>query len=101
MTDAEINLAIAKIEYPNRVIDQHQDVGAIVIIGTGFKTKDYVNNWADIGEIIEREKIALSYDGDVWFAYGLGGRGREVGACEKTPTKAAALCFLKIRGVEI
>ena len=85
MTDSEINLAIAKIEYPNepdRNLTEH----------------NYCTNWSDIGPIIEREGLALMtcrdgmYQASKWVgslletAYG------------DTPTKAAALLYLKMKG---
>ena len=87
MTDAEINLAIAKIEYPDRDWLLHKNGN----IAHGY---DYCKYWSDIGPIIEREKIDLEPLVDGWSA---GGYALEVYAHAETPTKAAALCYLKRR----
>jgi hypothetical protein len=97
MTDAEINLAIAKIEFVGKELSQcgdHVDVR----LGAGeYTCVDYVNNWYDIGTIIERERISVS----AW-----GNQGKAVCPDEnyhifsETPMKAAALCFLKMRESE-
>jgi hypothetical protein len=84
MKDHEINLAIAKIEHPEAVRE-----------GTNYVFNvDYVNNWQDIGPIIEREKIEIvTFGWDGWLAM------RNEKARAETPTKAAALCYLKMKGV--
>ena len=84
MTDAEINLAISKIE-------------------GDYTCVDYVNNWEDIGPIIEREKIKLfSSEGVDWKATLVkpcSELGYKVWVKEaETPTRAAALCYLKMKG---
>ena len=85
MTDAEINLAIAKIEYPDRDWLLHKNGN----IAHGY---DYCKYWSDIGPIIERERIDVITMGlHKWVAM------REVKAEAETPTKAAALCYLKMR----
>ena len=87
MTDAEINLAIAKIENPQAVREGTTHVFNV----------DYVNNWSDIGPIIEREKIDLNYSEGGWLAmcfYVI----NFYRACDVSPTKAAALCYLKMNG---
>ena len=85
MTDAEINLAIAKIEYPDRDWLLHKNGN----IAHGY---DYCKYWSDIGPIIERERIDVITMGlHKWVAM------REVKAEAETPTKAAALCYLKMK----
>jgi hypothetical protein len=101
MNDAEINLTIAKIEHPNESWRTTHEDGVSRIAGQELIAKDYVNNWADIGPIIEREGIDLAYDGTVWSTYGLDKATLGVCAKAETPTKAAALAFLKIKGVEL
>ena len=87
MKDAEINLAIAKIENPQAVREGTTHVFNV----------DYVNNWSDIGPIIERESINLFHDENEWSASGIRENGKDTGAEAETPTKAAALCYLKMR----
>lgn len=94
MTDAEINLAIAKIENPQAVREGTTHVFNV----------DYVNNWSDIGPIIERESINLFHDENwedigpnEWSASGIRENGKDTGAEAETPTKAAALCYLKMK----
>ena len=95
MTDAEINLAIAKIEYPNDSWRMTHGDGVARVAGQDLIVKDYCNNWSDIGPIIERERIDVITMGlHKWVAM------REVKAEAQTPTKAAALCFLKMRESE-
>jgi hypothetical protein len=92
MTDAEINLAIAKIEWGDDFLDDDY-------LASLYECVDYVYNWADIGPIIDYEKIELRYIGPNWMAqcaYDV-----DIDARADTPTKAAALCYLKMNGVEI
>jgi len=93
MTDSEINLAIAKIEYPN--LEWFGADHLAVTWNNGCRTEcDYLQ-WADIGPIIERERIELvTFGWDAWLAT------RNEKARAETPTKAAALCYLKIKGVK-
>lgn len=95
MTDAEINLAIAKIEYPNDSWSMTHGDGVARVAGQDLIVKDYCNNWEDIGPIIEREKIGLYPDASdsTWIAF-----RDDVEARAETPTKAAALCYLKMNG---
>jgi len=81
MTDSEINTLIADIE-------------------GRCSTPDYCNDWADIGPIIEREKITVDFwDYKQWIAHN-NGDTPFVKTRAETPTKAAALCYLKMKGVE-
>ena len=78
MTDSEINILIADIE-------------------GRCSTPDYCNNWEDIGPIIEREKITVDFwDYKQWIAHN-NGDTPFVKTRAETPTKAAALCYLKMR----
>ncbi len=98
MTEAEINLAIAKIEYPDCEFEQGSRT-ALCRYSSGeiaFQ-RDYCNNWSDIGPIIEREKIDLTATEDGWEANGYFYEKR---TSAETPTKAAALCYLKMKEVE-
>jgi len=93
MTDAEINLAIAKIEHPDVI---RPDTNYVFNV-------DYCNNWNDIGTIIEREGIGLKRDKNHWEAYRYAVDPSSFWvhyAHAETPTKAAALCYLKMKGVE-
>jgi hypothetical protein len=98
MTDAEINLAIAKIEYPDSYVTKGHESCAELAGPKLFDQLDYCNDWADIGPIIERENmfIAPIYDG--WTASSI---DNDALVEAETPTKAAALCYLKMKGVEI
>jgi len=99
MTDSEINLAIAKIEYPAQA-QIERPVGELTpsIYVSGIGLVDYVNDWSDIGPIIERELIHLYPQIKDWIAECYG--ESDVEAYAETPTKAAALCYLKMKGVE-
>jgi len=99
MTDAEINLAIANIEYPDHKIKPWIDSVTVTPVGhPSIRGIDYME-WCWIGPIIEREKIKLtSSEGFDWKAtmvkprdeltYGVWSEHAE------TPTRAAALCFV-------
>jgi hypothetical protein len=93
MTDSEINLAIAKIEYPDSYVTKGQENCAELSGPKLFDQLDYCNNWSDIGPIIDRENmfIAPIYDG--WQASSI---ECDVPVTAETPTKAAALCYLKM-----
>ena len=102
MTDAEINLAISKIEYPTNEICQCGDHVDVRLEDGDYTNVDYINNWKDIGSIIEREGIGLKRDTNHWEAY----CGAEDPssfwihyAYAVSPARAAALCYLKMKGV--
>lgn len=98
MNDAEINLAIAKLEYPDCDFEQGSRT-AICRYSSGeiaFQ-RDYCKNWADIGTIIERERISVSVWGNQWKAV-CPNENHHI--FSETPMKAAALCFLKMRESE-
>ena len=98
MTNAEINLAIAKIEYQELVIGLVGDqVEILTDPNDEIKFVDYVNNWEDIGTIIEREKITVGYNDTERLYFADDGYGNAI-AYADTPTKAAALCYLKMKG---
>jgi hypothetical protein len=107
MTDAEIDLAIAKIEYPEGIC--HNSTSELTgntitfISGVqGVHSVGYCNSWFCMGPIIEREGIDLFYDGKEWqSAYGISLDSTATITNASTPTKAAALCYLKMKGVEI
>jgi hypothetical protein len=103
VTDAEINLAIARIEYPDLTVESHGEA-YIYFWGGTVEIVDYCKNWSDIGPIIEREKIKLfSSEGVDWKATLVkpcSELGYRVWTKEaKTPTRAAALCYLKMKEV--
>jgi hypothetical protein len=104
MTDAEIDLAIAKIEYPEGIcqnLTSELTGNTITFISgvQGVHSVGYCNNWFGIGPIIEREGISIIYDGYKWSAYCMTGDSEEISEDADTPTKAAALCYLKMEGV--
>jgi len=99
MSNAEINLAIVKIEYPDRDWLLRKDGS----IAHGY---DYCNMWSDIGPIIERERIELNYyeygshpSGGEWLAVRYSSIKYYEAKCD-SPIKAAALCYLKMKGVK-
>ena len=86
MDDHEINLAIAKLEYPetrNLKLWVEQNMVS------------FTEGWYDIGPSIEREKIGIRPISNGWEAF----HGSSVVIAD-TPTRAAALCYLKLKGVE-
>jgi len=93
MEDSAINLAIAKLEYPDYKIESWIGRTAVFPVRhPNIRGMDYME-WFWIGPIIEREKIGLALvHGDVYRAY-----SNEVFAIDKSPTKAAALCYLKMK----
>jgi len=99
MTDADINLVIAEIEYPDAVTFESEDGTVYVKNHKGiFKRYNYCNNWEDIGPIIEREKITVDFwDYKQWIAHN-NGYTPFVKTRAETPMKAAAMCYLKMRG---
>ena len=101
MTDAEINLAIAKIEYPDKEVGSLDNGSAFVVYHPRSGVKNYIKYWGDIGPIIEREKIHLRHVVNSWEAtiYADDAVMYFEGEAE-TPTKAAALCYLKMKGVD-
>jgi len=86
MDDHEINLAVAKIEYPET---------RNLKLWIEQKMVSYTDGWYDIGNIIEREKIGIRPVQSGWEAF----HGGSIVIAD-TPTKAAALVFLKIKGIE-
>jgi len=86
MTEAEINLAIAKIEYPNEpdrnLIDHN-----------------YCSEWSAIGPIIEREKITTTFN-DTYLCWIAHDGYNNFLVQSDSLTEAAALCYLNMKGVE-
>lgn len=56
--------------------------------------KNYIRSWSDAGPIIERERITLDSDIDVWFA-------RDDNCCHthENPLRAAMIVFLMMHEV--
>ena len=100
MTDAEINLAIAKLEYPDYKIESWIGRAAVVPAGhPSIRGIDYMQ-WCWIGPIIEREKLTLGCNDTHKTYFAHDGYGNFTAHAE-TPTKAAALCYLKMKGVQL
>jgi hypothetical protein len=97
MTDAEINLAIAKIEYPDKEIASLDNGSAFVAHQPTSGVKNYIKYWGDIGPIIDSEKMTVGYNDTERLYFAHDGYGNN-GAFETTPTKAACLCYLKMKG---
>jgi len=99
MTDAEINLAIARLEYPDYKIRAWEGKATVTPVGhPSIRGIDYME-WHWIGPIIEREEIHLRHVVNSWEAttYADDAVMYFEGEAE-TPTKAAALCYLKMKG---
>ena len=100
MTDAKINLAIAKLEYPDYKIRAWEGKATVTPVGhPSIRGIDYME-WFWIGPVIEREKLTLGYN-DTYVTYFTHDGYGNFTAFAETPTKAAALCYLKIKGVEV
>ena len=104
VNDHEINLSVAKLEYPegfcqNLTSDFTGKTTTVIRGVAGRNSADYCNNWADIGPIIERELIHLYPQIKDWIAECYG--ESDVEAYADTPTKAAALCFLALKGINL
>jgi hypothetical protein len=94
MTDAEINLAIAKIEWGDDFLDDDY-------LASLYECVDYVYNWSDIGPIIEREELDITcWGANKWSANNSDSKLAFYKEYAETPTKAACLCYLKMKGVE-
>jgi hypothetical protein len=99
--NAEINLAIAKIEFPDAEINSYGNSVDVIFVRFSdgkYKCVDYCTDWSDIGPIIERENIFLAPIIDGWTASSI---DNDTLVYSDTPTKAAALCYLMMKGVEI
>jgi len=97
MTDAEINLAIAKIEYPDKEVGSLDNGSAFVVYHPRSGVRNYIKYWGDIGPILDREEINLNkHDWGLWVAF-----TDDHEYYDLSPTKAVAVCFLKIKGVDI
>jgi len=100
MTDVEINLAIARLEYPD---DEAYENGDQCWVEFDFYNEtiypDYCKNWSDIGPVIEREKLTLGCN-DTYRAYFAHDGYGNFTAFAETPTKAAALWYLKMKESE-
>jgi len=102
MKDAEINLAIAKIEYPDYKIESWISSAAVTPLRhPNIKGIDYMQ-WCWIGPIIEREGIDILFHGTHWLASSppLGDPKTYAEVVADKPAKAAALCYLKMKGGE-
>ena len=107
MTDAEINLAIAKIEYPDKEVGSLDNGSAFIVYHPRSGVKNYIKYWGDIGPIIEREGISVLTDtSNLWAAYSeviedaAGDYWHKNLQKADKPTRAACLCYLKTKGVE-
>lgn len=96
MTEAEINLAIAKIEYPDDEFEIQAHCSD-VFSEHWADTFNYCNDWEDIGPIIAREGINVYRWRNHWTAV-CPNENHHI--FSETPMKAAALCFLKMRESE-
>jgi hypothetical protein len=95
MTDQEINVAVAKLEYPDKEVKPYKDgIGAAIEYHRLLK---YTECWWQMGQIIEREAIGVYPDSmsPVWVAF-----YKDIEVTAVSPTKAAALCYLMMKGSE-
>lgn len=95
MTNAEINLAIAKIEYPDAHIEINRDKAEIIrgdeTAGYEALLKCYVTCWGDIMPIVERERMKIM---PLMKKYRVS-KG-DVSVTDHALCRAAALCYLKL-----
>lgn len=104
MEDSAINLAIAKLEFPHQEGMHIASDGVTVYVPSEQGGKNYCQWWEDIGEIIEREGIGLKRDTNYWEAYRHCDDPSSFWiyyAHSDTPTKAAALCYLRMKGSDV
>lgn len=67
MSDSELNLAVAKIIYPDDqclIPYNHRADVQIFHRNNLYTVKDFCNSWADAGPIIEKTKINLAWGYD-------------------------------------
>ena len=100
MDDLRINLAIAKFEYPDATLYESNTKDSVRIYNNYPKyiIRNYCSNWSDIGPIIEREKIDVTVNesGNGWEANTFFFESKTTA---ETPTKAAALCYLRFKEI--
>ena len=102
MTNAELNLAIAKLIYPDDLVEYEEiafcNDGERAIVVTQGISKDYCNNWNDLMPLVVEHRIELNYDHNKgwWF---VGYETNEM-PCEseytENPQIALAECLLKV-----
>ena len=108
MSDAEINVAVAKIIFQN---DQcitpynHRPDVQIFHRNNCHSFFDYCNLWSDAGPIIQKNKIAIVPDGTEWVAstdtYFVDGAEWSIdGLWNDNPLRAAMIVFLMMKGGE-
>lgn len=112
MSDAEINVEVAKIQFPrserNTPYYHRPDVYIYHRNGT-HEAKDFCNSWADAGPIIEENKISINAHGsNGWIAWKNTGKNLEEISSNRhqfsgisvRPLRAAMECFLMMKESE-
>jgi len=103
MDNADINLAVAQLEFPDRQceiveVTPEPNPSRWVLVsgvsGHGAQFVHYVNNWETMGPIIAREGINLTFSEAGVTAHANGHT-----CTADTPTMAAALCYVKTKNI--
>lgn len=67
LSDAEINLAVAAIQFPKSGLNtpySHRPDVHIYHANGSVEAKDYCSAWSDAGDIIAQQKISIIFDTD-------------------------------------
>ena len=102
MSDSELNLAVAKIIYPDDqclIPYNHRADVQIFHRNNLYTVKDFCNSWADAGPIVEKHRITITslIDGTAWDALSIMG---EVEFRDENPLRAAMIVFLMMKEAE-
>ena len=100
MTNAELNLAIAKLVYPDR--NWFNDNGMIIHASRGVIIRFDFNNWNDLMPLvveheIQLETVAMYVGNDCgWTACWTESVYKEITVTDDNPQRALAECLLKV-----
>lgn len=100
MTNAELNLAVAKVIYPGHNVHvpyKHRDDAHVYHKDGGFvcATVDYCQSWADTGPIIHEYGIGLRKQSNgLWAVTQPGGKCPQY---LESPLRGAAIVFLMMQ----
>lgn len=123
LSDLDINLKVAKFQYPTASVEKYIPKPTILNIDTkvetssvevGFDCLRYVVNfcedWRYAGQLIDESKISLINDGDEWEAeityMANVGAHQTAEECsyfhtDKNPKRAAAIVYLISKGIKV
>lgn len=109
MTNAELNIAIAKLIYPDDLVEYEEiafcNDGERAIVVTQGISKDYCNNWNDLMPLVVEHKIDLQCNirwnkdnTDMWEAchWDAQEADKEYITNNNNPKRALAECLLKV-----